>query len=60
VEEGLRYAPVPGMFRTTTEGILHLVPEQTLTYLPNLINRALQHLQVCWGESGKTHGSRAK
>jgi hypothetical protein len=33
---------------------LYLVPEQTLTYLPNLLNRALQHLQVCWGESGKT------
>jgi cytochrome P450 len=39
---------------------LHLVSEQTLTYLPNLLNRALQHLQVCWEESGKTHGSRAK
>jgi cytochrome P450 len=32
---------------------LHLVPEQTMTYLPSLLNRALQHLQVRWGASGK-------
>jgi len=28
---------------------MHLVPVQTITYLPNLLNRALQHLQVHWG-----------
>jgi len=30
---------------------VHLVPAQTLTYLPSLLNRALQHLQVRWGAS---------
>jgi cytochrome P450 len=30
---------------------LHLVPNQTMTYLPSLLNRALQHLQVHWGAS---------
>jgi cytochrome P450 len=126
VEEGLRYdAPVPGMFRTTTEAVemhgvklsagarvlvvfgaanrderifanpdrfdlwrpnadrhlafghgihhcigapfvrlearialevlvqrlpdVYLVPAQPITYLPSLLNRALQHLQVHWG-----------
>jgi len=34
----------------------HLVPAPTLTYLPSLLNRALQHLQVCWGASGQAHG----
>jgi len=28
-----------------------LVPAQTLTYLPSLLNRALQHVQVRWGVS---------
>jgi cytochrome P450 len=28
---------------------LHLVPAQTITYLPSLLNRALQHLDVRWG-----------
>jgi cytochrome P450 len=32
---------------------LHLVPDQTMTYLPSLLNRALQHLQVRWGVSRK-------
>ena len=27
---------------------VHLVPAQAITYLPNLLNRALQHLQVHW------------
>jgi cytochrome P450 len=27
---------------------LHLVPAQPMTYLPSLLNRALQHLQVRW------------
>jgi cytochrome P450 len=35
---------------------LHLVPAQPLTYLPSLLNRALQHLQVCWGASSHAHG----
>jgi cytochrome P450 len=35
---------------------LHLVPGQPLTYLPSLLNRALQHLQVCWGVSSHAHG----
>ena len=30
---------------------LHLVPDQPMTYLPSLLNRALQHLQVRWGAS---------
>jgi cytochrome P450 len=30
---------------------LHLVPEQPMTYLPSLLNRALQHLQVRWETS---------
>ena len=34
----------------------HLVPGQPLTYLPSLLNRALQHLQVCWGVSSHAHG----
>jgi hypothetical protein len=35
---------------------LHLVPGQTITYLPSLLNRALQHLEVRWGtESSKGH-----
>jgi len=37
---------------------LHLVPAQTITYLPSLLNRALQHLQVRWGTSRQTHGQR--
>jgi cytochrome P450 len=37
---------------------VHLVPEQTITYLPSLLNRALQHLQVHWGVSRQTHGHR--
>jgi hypothetical protein len=35
---------------------LHLVPAQPITYLPSLLNRALQHLQVRWDASGQTHG----
>jgi len=35
---------------------LHLVPVQSLTYLPSLLNRALQHLQVRWGASSHAHG----
>ena len=35
---------------------VHLVPAQTITYLPNLLNRALQHLQVRWDAPGQTHG----
>jgi cytochrome P450 len=27
---------------------LNLVPAQAVTYLPSLLNRALQHLQVHW------------
>jgi cytochrome P450 len=30
---------------------LHLVPDQPMTYLPSLLNRALQHLQVRLGAS---------
>ena len=30
---------------------LSLVPAQTMTYLPSLLNRALQHLHVQWGVS---------
>ncbi len=30
---------------------VHLVPAQTITYLPSLLNRALQHRQVRWGTS---------
>jgi cytochrome P450 len=37
---------------------MHLVPVQPITYLPNLLNRALQHLQVHWGASRQTHGHR--
>jgi cytochrome P450 len=37
---------------------VHLVPAQTITYLPSLLNRALQHLQVRWGASRQTHGQR--
>jgi cytochrome P450 len=32
---------------------LRLVPDQPLTYLPSLINRALQHLYVTWEASGQ-------
>ena len=35
---------------------IHLVPAQTITYLPSLLNRALQHLQVRLGTSNHTHG----
>jgi cytochrome P450 len=35
---------------------LHLVPAQPITYLPSLLNRALQHLQVRWGASSQAHG----
>ena len=31
---------------------VRLVPRQPITYLPNLLNRALQHLQVRWDDSG--------
>src|SRR5215813_11237448 len=34
---------------------VHLVPAQTITYLPSLLNRALQHLQVRWDASRQTH-----
>jgi cytochrome P450 len=37
---------------------VHLVPAQTITYLPSLLNRALQHLLVCWGASRPAHGQR--
>jgi hypothetical protein len=37
---------------------VHLVSTQTITYLPSLLNRALQHLQVRWGASRQTHGQR--
>jgi cytochrome P450 len=33
--------------------VLHLVPAQRLTYLPSLINRALQHLYVTWAVSSQ-------
>jgi cytochrome P450 len=35
---------------------VHLVPGQPITYLPSLLNRALQHLQVHWGASRHTYG----
>jgi cytochrome P450 len=35
---------------------LHVVPGQPLTYLPSLLNRALQHLQVRWGACGHVRG----
>jgi cytochrome P450 len=35
---------------------LHLVPTQTITYLPSLLNRALQHLQVRWDASRQAYG----
>jgi len=34
----------------------HLVPAQTMTYLPSLLNRALQHLYVQWGASSPLDG----
>ena len=37
---------------------VHLVPAQPLTYLPSLLNRALQHLQVHWDVFRQTHGHR--
>jgi cytochrome P450 len=38
---------------------LHLVPGQTITYLPSLLNRALQHLEVRWG-TGSSKGDSAR
>jgi hypothetical protein len=35
---------------------LHLVPAQPITYLPSLLNRALQHLQVRWAASSQAYG----
>ena len=35
---------------------LRLVPGQRITYLPSLINRALQHLRVTWGASSQGDG----
>ena len=35
---------------------LHLAPAQHITYLPSLINRAMQHLHVTWGTSSQGDG----
>ena len=35
---------------------LRLAPAQRITYLPSLINRALQHLHVTWGASSQGDG----
>jgi hypothetical protein len=35
---------------------VRLVPAQPMTYLPSLLNRTLQHLQVHWEVAGQRHG----